>query len=255
MPSHNEEFCKDAFGAYLAQILGAGQTTWKNGEDPPDYWLTIDTICYAVEVSTIEEYITFGKKKETIRSARSVYWKLATELEVEAANQGILRGLYFINIERPVPGMDHRLRNRLKRDLLSYIRQTQSEDAHSPLDLSAHSGQAIQIEKLDSEPDIVAYGGMSRVGWPEDPEALDEALQVMQHRVTEKAGILSRFNEPKILLLLNDHHLIEPASYSEMAVRLVSHGFHTIFVVNPFRERQGVLVITSEAHWRAGEYR
>jgi hypothetical protein len=48
----DEEFCKNCFDGYLRDQLGL-LTAWRTGKDPPDYFLTIRSATFAVEVTQL----------------------------------------------------------------------------------------------------------------------------------------------------------------------------------------------------------
>src|SRR5262245_10347429 len=101
-----ERFSQEAFATFLRaehQVHGAVWETEPNGEQTvPDFHLHHGGLTYAVEVTGL---ITQYKQAEGRPVSELGIWKaterLADEVEREAADQGLLRGVYILTLDGP----------------------------------------------------------------------------------------------------------------------------------------------------------
>ena len=52
----DEEFSKFCFDNYMTNELNLSLKSWKEGENPPDYYFNLDSQCYAVEVGNDPQF-------------------------------------------------------------------------------------------------------------------------------------------------------------------------------------------------------
>lgn len=241
-----EEICKRSFDTYLSTNVGAGHVAWRRGEDPPDYYVRVDGVTYAVEVTTVMEMVMVDSTQFPVASiVRSVY-DLACEVEKQALLEGALRGHYAITIPRPIPNFT-RLRPRMKERALDYIRRTKVEVSAAPEVILEWRRHECTIQKAsDSSPKVSTVGPMTAVGF--EVEFKREACRLLDIAITTKADKLSHLSLPRILLLLNEYHIVDSRHYKECIPTLTSlDDFHTVFIVED--EATGYVLHTSSPDW------
>jgi len=241
----SEEICKRSFNAYLATKLDPEDVSWLDGDEPPDYYLMVRGVKYAVEATTVMEMVTVGSTEfEWARIIQSL-WSLVVEVEREASNEGALSGTYAVGFSSPITNFAQ-FRASIKERMLNYVHRTQADDS-APLEvIFERQGQECFVQKLDNKSSEIGIAGPMRFRW--EVESQQEACRLLQAIVTNKAHKLSQVEFPKILLLLNEYRLVDSAYYKECVPTLKSlDDFHTIFVVED--EDTGYVLHTSGSDW------
>lgn len=241
----SEEICKRSFDAYLAAKLDLEDRSWLNGDEPPDYYLVVKSVKYAVEATTVMEMVTVGSTEFPIASIVHSLRRLVYKVEKESSNEGTLSGTYAVSFLWPISNLAQ-FRASIKEGLLNYVRRTQAEDSTSPATIFEQQGQRCTIQKFHNLSSKIGIVGPMTVGW--EVEIQQEACRLLQAVVTNKAQKLSQVIFPRILLLLNEYHLVNSAYYKECVPTLTSlDNFHTIFIVED--KDRGYVLYTSGSDW------
>lgn len=211
MKSASEEFCKSCFDKYLRELLPDSNIVWEDVEqrhEPPDYYLTLNSAKYAVEVTILILKADIGTKKALpIGIVRDILRKFVIDdVETTAKENNILHGAYLVIFSKPITNFTS-VKGGIQDALLSYICGTQGV-SKAPSRVIYKSGrQECSIEKVHGDEDKVVMGGPIISRW--EDEALIEAQQLLDDRLSEKEHRLRKISYPKILLLHNKYHLAE----------------------------------------------
>lgn len=241
----SEEICKQSFDAHLATKLDPGDVSWLDGDEPPDYYLVVRGVKYAVEATTIMEIVTVDSTEFPIASIIHSLQRLAREVEEQASGEGTLNGTYAVIFLEPITNFAQ-FRASMREGLLNYVRSTQTDDSAPPKVIFQRQGQECTVQKFHNLASNIGIAGPMKLGW--EVQIQQEACRLLQNVVTSKAHKLSQVMFPKILLLLNEYHFINSAYYKECVPTLTSlDDFHTIFVVED--EDTGYVLHTSGSDW------
>lgn len=241
----SEETCKRSFDTYLAAKLDPMDVSWLDGDEPPDRYLVVKSVKYAVEATTIMEMVSMGSTEFPIASIVHSLWHLIREVEREASSEGTLSGTYAVSFLWPITNFGQ-FRASIGEGLLNYVRRTQADDCAPPAAIFEQQGQRCTIQKFHNLSSKIGITGPMTVGW--DVEIQQEACRLLQGIVTNKAHKLSRVMFPRILLLLNEYRFVDSAYYKECVPILTSLGdFHTVFIVED--EGRGYVLYTSDSDW------
>ncbi len=239
MNRRREEFCKEVFDGYLIEKLGVKSTSWTRvarGQDPPDYHLEIGTDRYAVEVTSTKvlHTITPGEIKFDEETYETSIRKLVEELESKTKDEAILSGLYIVIFYNPFSNKRFsRIRKTILKDLLSFIKATQSFPATSLKTVHHNNKKVCSIFKLQGYPNKI-YEVFQYVARTESPEFFKYVTEIINYAVSQKRQKLEQkgVNSPTILLLLNTYGLADPLIYRKCINHVANiKFFHSIFLV------------------------
>jgi len=125
-----EKDCWNNFEKYLGEELGLNPTNWREGEDPPDCYFTIDSQDYAVEITTIMVEINLDSRKLPEKGFRSSVDEFAKEIEDEAVKKGLLDGAYVISFFGPFSKF-RKKKKKIKNASLKYMKESQAQERGS----------------------------------------------------------------------------------------------------------------------------
>ncbi len=230
MKPKDEEFCREAFDGFLRKHLAKEEPRWdgvKQCDEPPDYYLDIGTDRFAVEVTSIVDYITVnGSEKSSVGIAAGLV-EFCKERGQEALDEGVLHGCYELFLE-PMNNLGAR-KQEIKKRVFDYMRRTAHVKKADPEVLAQDGHNIIQIEKWSDQPNCLepstSPGG---VEWGSPKEEVRKLLVGVLRNKCEKLRKVSR---PWILLLLDRYNLAEPADWLDAAQTLSFDGFHTVACV------------------------
>jgi hypothetical protein len=219
-PRADEEHARLSFDLHLRQVAGITDATWEpfpNGENmPPDFYLRLGDDTFAVEVMSL--FTQYGQGGDSV-SEESI-WKaterLTDEVEIEAAQAGILHGGYVLTLDGPYDNFFHS-KKQLRSLLLKFITDTQGVAA-TPGALEfveLPSGQRCAVNKYESASDWVAAAIFSDGGdW--NWEVVTELRMLLDDAVSKKAWKLRGVPQPWVLLLLDRHHFARSQEYDRV---------------------------------------
>lgn len=249
MKSESEEFCKSCFHKYLREILPDSNIMWEDVEqryEPPDFYLTVDSAKYAVEVTILILKTDVGAKKALpIGIIRDQLRKFVIdEVETTAKVNHFLRGAYWVTFYKPITNFTH-VKSAIQDALLLYIYSTKGVSKAPPRVVYEFGRQRCSIEKVNAEEDKVVMGGPIISGWVGKTV---EAQQLLNNRLSEKEYRLREISSPKILLLHNKYHFAEFQDYKECLLMSPSlSSFQTVFLVES--NGKGFLLYSEDSAW------
>lgn len=239
MSRFDEELvCADSLAHHLKTYCGCGTVeVRRESNDPPDFWLNIDSQEYAAEVTSI--VIEQG------HHAACIAFKDA--LKNSAISEGIIKGSYCLQVtmQPQIPRKNSTQWRDLSDKALSFIRDTSSEDSpQNVLLLDDNEGQ-LSIRKINSDGATVGLFGAPGAKW--EGEIHLELQGLIQDAVTtkrkklEKKGVLNQC--PRIFLVLYDAYGYGDVEDVRKALMSTDDydWFHSVFWATSFTDRKNVL--------------
>lgn len=223
----DEEYCRSAFDTFLRNTLESPQLSWEDvKQDPPDYFLHISGVKYAVEVTIISEKMLLATDEVELVAIYIPLQRFVREVERSANENGYLKGNYSIYFLRPIVGFS-KIRKQLKRDLLTFIKSTQEQENTQKEKILYHEDTICEIRKIKSSP--------TRID-PWLPIRIDEGqsglTKILDKRISEKERLLRHIPCQKILLLCDLYTTANVDMYRNCKNQLKAlKAFNTIFVV------------------------
>jgi len=200
--SHQEEYARSAFHAWLLEEVSPMEIAWRplsQQEEPPDYFLEIGVGTFAVEVTIIMHHMVIGGKRRSSAGVRKHLTQFVERVEGSARSRGLLRGLYVVSA-RPIEHM-RSVEADLEQRLLEYISRTRDLEWTPMEEVRSGPDARMHIRKRGLHKDYIApttsLGARGRV------EDLAELGYLLSERLSEKRRKLERVNKPRILLLLD----------------------------------------------------
>ena len=200
MGSKREEFCKERFNSFLVDIKRCENVQWEKGDEPPDYYLSIGSNKYAVEVTTIMDILKVAEKEFPILSILNSMRQLTKSIEQKALDQNILQGHYFIKFNRPFPNFG-RIKKVLEKRILDFLSKTTNFSKSSEINVFEQNSFKCIVKKINRSLSVIGFIGPTRVKYEEEIQA--EACRLFNRLVSLKAKKLQKIQFGKILLLLN----------------------------------------------------
>lgn len=248
MKSENEEFCKSKFDDFIRAKLRYSSIHWDDvaqTDEPPDYFLHLDGIKYAVEVTLLMEKTEAGNLQLPNIAITASLWQLVDEVETNARNDNCLHGAYLVSFSQPVTNFRN-IRNQLFSDLLNYVTETQFVRTAPERVIFEHGYQRCTIRKLHDQKNYIGRAGPSGGKW--EGEVRDEICDLLEERINSKRQKLSRVAEPKILLLYDAYHFANSEMYKDCVSRVpYLASFHTVFVVQS--DSEGFILNSLNTNW------
>jgi hypothetical protein len=229
MKSPYEELCKSRFGDFLSKNSISSVQDWREGEEPPDFYLSMDGNDYAVEVTNLMEQLNVGRTKLPIIGIIKSLKVCVDEVEKIARDRSILHGTYIVTFSKPIDNF-RSVRIPLQTTLLQYIENTQ-ESTDALEQTAFRSGrQTCSIKKLHSQANQIRMHGPTISKW--EGEAAEGICALLEDRIEDKRQKLQNISQPKILLLYDLYHFADPIMFSNCVsgFSALTH-FDTIFVV------------------------
>ena len=230
MKSPNEELCKSRFGNYLKNSLSTGPLAWEDGDEPPDFYLSIAGERFAVEVTILMEQFTVGESTMPTKAIRASLREFVDEVEQLARKQNTLHGTYLVLFSKPIAGFRDS-KDSIRLALLNYVANTQGVERAPRQVVFKHNRQTCSIEKFHTQTDrinqAVAFNGKR------EDEAAAEIYNLLEERLAEKCHKLRMIHLPKIALLYDAYLFANPSMFKDCTSRLSSlDSFHTVFIVH-----------------------
>ena len=246
--SKSEIICQTIFNQYLASKCTSSIIKWFDGDEPPDYYLTVNGESYAVEVTALIERINSGLGEKSINTISHSLQRMVDEAEHEADLRGDLNGRYTVYLLEPVERFA-KLRVSITKKIIEYVRATKSADSLPQEVLLWQNGRTcVAIAKSASQPSMIdsfdCIEGSD--GWLEELKAT--AYKLLQTAVNVKSRKMSHLDLPKILILDNQYLLADIDYYSACVSEVKGlDAFSVVFVVGI--EGKGYMIYSSN-HWR-----
>ena len=230
--------CKRSFNAYLRKKLNVEDICWLAGDEPPDYYLVVKGVKYAVEATTIMEMIPLG---QTVFPKAYIYFShigILPDVEEQALKEDLLKGTYAVIFSKPITNLKQ-YRDVIKERLTNYVRRTRDDSFNDAEVIFKRQDEKVTILKQHNRSAMIGIGGIARSKW--GANARQEVLFLIQDRIKTKVEKLSMIKLPKILLLFNDHNFINITDYRDFVPKLKDiKSFHTVFMVE--NEQNGYIL-------------
>ncbi|NOZ30109.1 MAG: hypothetical protein GXP39_18920 [Chloroflexi bacterium] len=238
MKSKSEKICKLKFDEFVRERSSCKSILWEcvaHKHEPPDYFLHLDDTKYAVEVTTLVGKTKIGPLKLSQIGIIASLWQIVDEVEVNARSGNFLHGAYLVSFSQPITNLRD-IQDQLSRDLLAYVKTTQSMSAAPEQVVFESAGQKCTIRKLHDQKSYIGKAGPGREKW--EDEIVEEVCSLLEERICSKHHKLSRITDPKILLLYDAYHFANMEIYKRCAYKISSllTLFHTVFIVQSNRD-------------------
>ncbi len=247
MKRKDEEIAKACLEQWLSVQIPNEKQTWTEvtqADEPPDWYLEISGVNYAVEATSIVDFaLNDGMKKTSIDIGFGVKG-FVNQVEEEARSKGILNGTYLVTLV-PMKNFEN-IRNELKDTFLSYIAETKDDRISEVKDLGKISGSNISIQKVNVESNSIEW--LNFLGTKDSSEASKMLIESMGYALNQKAHKLSHLGYPIILLLLDSFEYSFMSNWSEAFRQLsIPSSFHTICRCRV--DRPAAILFTREKSW------
>lgn len=224
----DEENSKAAFHAFMTPRHPLTDIVWEDGDQPPDYYLSLGSTKYAVEVTSAMEPIGIENKTVSILGTLVTVRRFLKEIEQEAIAGGILTGAYSVRF-KPLHDLG-KFKRQIKREITDYLRSTQNVpsavgktvvgEGHSRWEIAKHHSDRTYLSGQTA--DAKFHG-----------EAIRELSTLLDEILTTKSRKLAAVAKPWILLVCNRYPWLEPSDWHESATGLTSiRNFHTVFLMS-----------------------
>lgn len=238
-----EEFCKIAFSTFLKQYYKQNEVIWTEGDEPPDYYLQLTDIKYAVDATSVWENIRINNKNTSEIGFLITIQKFLKQLEKKAKQEGILTGAYAV---RYMPIDDFCKRKKIIAGrIINYIQSTRNVSSAEEEVLVGEGHIGWYIKKRHSERKYLS-GGTSDAKFRGETE--EDLCNLLKNTLVIKAKKLKKFTYPKILLIYNRYPWLEPKDWKKCLSKLSSiDNFHTIFLVSS--KSDNLILHTIDRKW------
>ncbi len=224
----DEEKCKKAFDSFLKQYYKDEAIIWDDGTDPPDYFLKLDGVEYAVEITSILEKVKLGDRIISHKEIDHSVMEFVESIKEEAIKNGVLKGAYSV-FYKPIEKFGKN-KHVIATRIWDYLLRTKC-DYSSPKECIFGEGHnEWYIQKRHSDRDY-----LSRNTWVTKwgVELVDELCDTLNETLERKTEKLSAISSPKILLILDRFAWIDAKNWFKYTEKLVNiDKFHTIYLVS-----------------------
>jgi len=253
---HREAHCLRTFASYMEMMEEPDRLRWEFcTDDPPDCWLEIGPVCYAVEITSTkvragrsgsEEFVpleSWGRASES----------LCREISERARDLGILDGSFGMGFttKAAIRGRKFReLKSHVADRALDYITTYQQERQAPARSIYFGATRVCEIRKFAGSPSTVVYTMVDVLG---EKETVLRVSDYLHDAVADKAQRLEKKAAGRewILLLLNTDPFAEkcPDVYQRAFVALSGAiRFHSIFVV--WGDSTGFMLHSLDPKWQ-----
>jgi len=196
-----EIWCKDQFSAELRSLLPHASAQWQPGAEPPDFFVELLGIRFAVEATALVDYVTLGKTRlPDVTIYRSTN-KLVQGIESAALQQGVLAGAYGVWFSDPIDNLGRNAPG-IKARALEYISETRDASTAQQVDLLPSCPGRLSIFKVSDRAASVSPGWSNgEAKW--EAQIVSESHSSLTETLEEKMRKLQAVVEPKILLVEN----------------------------------------------------
>jgi hypothetical protein len=229
MKRRDEEVSRTSFCDWFAPRQGVGPVVWHEipqDKEPPDWHLDIDDRRFAVETTSVVEYLWDFHPPLSSYSISASLSHFVDRVRREAISQGPLNGAYLVSLAPIRNFKDHE--KWLFDELISYIERTRHLPSADEYDLGKIGFQSISISKVQSDQEFVAEA--VSFGAKFQGEAQDDLIRIMDSIFEKKSDLLHEIRHPVLLLLLDAWHYSEIVDWKEAISHLsIPRRFLSIF--------------------------
>ena len=186
---HDEQFAREAFSRFLAR---AGRSfLWRDGTEPPDYFLQTDGTTFAVEITQVVEAVDVGSRTISYHGMSEALKRLTDRLEEHAKSRGLLHGTHVIALS-PIPDLAAQEATVTER-VLRYLAETRALDT-TPWTaiVSAPDPNTVAIRKASPAGAALCELIGSEAKW--GPDVVKEANALIHQAIMSKTERLKRLS-------------------------------------------------------------
>ncbi len=240
-----EELCRSKFDEFLRQAFPNSVVAWKDGDEPPDYYLDLDGERYAVEVTRIGECVSINRKPMSIRGVQQSQFRFVKVVERNAKKRGLLHGKYIVHMPKPIEDLDA-IKSVLRDEIFQYLQATRDLDSFAPKLIFKKGRQSCEIEKLASQPDIIFGPGLMLSKWTN--EIKEGARLAIRKALADKRHKLRNVKVPKIILLFDSYLFADAQDFKDCVAQLLPDltDFYTVFLVS---NSNAFVVFSRNSEW------
>jgi len=255
----NEEYvCVDSFIQHLREIDSRQEITyWDEPNDPPDFWVTIAGVKYAVEVTSIVNDYGYD----------ALCYELLETIRLESQSNNGIKGGYALKIVRrpEIPGRRTTDQRKLVSTAATRIREMSNALCGAESCLLKDMNGYLGIRKMSDHGAKIGLFRMPAANW--EGEAQKELTQLFKDAIDrklvalEKKGVLHQCSN--IILLFYDAYGYGDIEDVQKAFLNVQgyEWLHSIFLALPFSDipnklypdtpgRRGVFLYSRNEKWR-----
>ncbi|MBL7224055.1 MAG: hypothetical protein ISS72_09385 [Candidatus Brocadiae bacterium] len=231
-----EVVCVDSLVHCVKQRHGCVEASVERAaSDPPDFWIYIDGVRFAVEVTSVV-------RRADVES-QALLRRLDKDIEQQAREQGVLRGTYGLWMSRPMrlPRRHSAEWRSLVQIATQFIRATQHLAPAGPVLLLEGKRSSLTIEKHSEQGEAVGHVGPVVTRW--EGEAREEIRGLMQSGVDHKRRRLEAKGVhrecPRIILAFYDAYGLGDVEDAQQALLQVEgyQWFDSVFWAASFTDR------------------
>lgn len=191
MPNLRQElWCMERLCSAIEQEHPHAKIVWKPGDEPPDFWLHVNDLRFAVEITTIQN--------EEEKTNWLSICKFIERIEKDLIAQGQLTGQYIVSVSSSL-STEHR--KELKEQLVNYVHATTKAERSVECDLYIGKSKFGSIAKYsESDAGIYPAGSVTNEGTFEI-EWRRELQEILDRAISQKRAKLSAVCLGKILVL------------------------------------------------------
>jgi hypothetical protein len=233
---NDEKFCRNSFEKYLREKQGISNYIIIRGDEPPDYWLSVENKRFGIEVTQIVRLVEGGEKKIALYCYKKSIFDLTDSIEKKAIELSVLSGNYHVHLRGIPRYSSKRDKSAIISKSISYIKDTQKENAANIFELFRDGHHRIEIMKSTLENNSVKFGLHVFGEW--QIESVTEALKLSKDAFSRKEEKLRRVNESSdgiILLILNRYQTFEQDDWEMLFEHwdpTLVEFFHSVFFIS-----------------------
>lgn len=203
----DEEFCQTAYHRFLKE-QGFKKVEWDDGTEPPDYFVEVDGIPRAVEVTRVIGTTQVGSQPMSNQMLDDSLHKAFEMMKQRIQTTEPIAGTYLIHIQ-PTPNMKETIPS-IESEAREYMRDTR----HCEIAPYKRLPGNWRIRKVAGAPSLLAHAGMIS-GFKWEIEANDELQQLLTVAVQKKVSKLSKLVGPIALLLFDEYRAADKNTWTK----------------------------------------
>ena len=254
MKRNDEEFAKAIFNGFLINQYDIDNITWSEveiDEEPPDYYLHIGELSFAVEVTTLSEYIRLSPNQtlpylSLIKSLHST----VRRVEKQARNNNDLNGLYGVSFGEPFRNYSN-IKSKIVNGLQNYLQSTQGVGKFPVKTIVESGSQYCSIEKVDKSPNKIEILGPTDVKFADGIKK--EICNLLNNILARKSKKLDAICKPKILLILDQYNYPSEGLQNPDVLKYCKEQlsnlfkFHTVYIIS--KNKNGMFLSSKNYQW------
>lgn len=241
----DEEYARRCFARFLEGRTGGRGSTWRVGEDPPDFRLLVGDSEFVVEVTSVVERIPCGGGEITDPLVEAVQLAFVETVRQLAGARSVQTGLFLLDLDGiPVDKKERQGALARARDYMGRWSQAIRGERE---DILNDSSAVWAIEKWPAEEFSVEsiLSSSPRGKWA--GEIREELPRFVRIAMEEKTRKLAHLDGSRVLLLVDRYRLAESREWRAALPQDLVAAFHTVARVHGACECE--VLSTMEPAW------